>query len=594
MRLIPALSVAARMLAAPGGVLAAPFAAATAAPANATPGSTTAAPDVSMWRIGSLAPFAVRGGIVAVELSPADPRSPESQPSGWPQSLPMKRDDGTVVDAALAVILPAAPRPAPSWPQPVDDVRVITPTAFAALLAEGPLAGQVAIVALARFEEAFAGSFELAGARISPRWLDPDPSLAIASAPEAAGLRVEASGPGRPDAQSPGEYWRWVLLAQELDKSCAPPPFDRVGALYARHRAELWTAGLARIRSESASVAKDLRELLTARVRDPARDDGDGSVAAWVSQPAELSALLSILLDPQRSPASSMRAALGWMESRSPLTVWLESDAGGVVEIAAANPLPQEVVVRCAWLEAPKEAPLALLVPAHAVGRMRIERPEERASNVPGRGRGEPAARWLSGLTLRLECGTWNGRMLVGPGSFPVRPPGLGFASFVPALTLAAAQSQRLEPVAAPWRTTASIRRMGARWELFFECLRPTATADDHLEITIWDPLPAPVSLSIDERGSITMLEGTRPEGLAAHAHAFADRWRVRVELPISWIPGARLGEVERPLRLSIERRPGAEHGRQTAALAVPSWRPAAPIRADLGAWSEMPGTAAR
>jgi len=39
---------------------------------------------------------------------------------------------------------------------------------------------------------------------------------------------------------------------------------------------------------------------------------------------------------------------------------------------------------------------------------------------------------------------------------------------------------------------------------------------------------------------------------------------------------------------------PGAEQGRQSAGLAIPPWRPPAPIRADLAAWQDMPPIGAR
>lgn len=583
------------------------------AQASAPPAPSNA----SGWRVRSMTPVAVRGGVVAVEIEPSDARSPLAQPSKWPATLAARSDDGATRDAVLAVVTPAPRRAISSWTAPADDLVVLSPSAFAEAIASGRFAGEAVVVAMLRFDESFAGEFEMAGARVAPRWFDADPEMPIvaartgdaardAEAPAAATsperdsivdantLRIAGSADDRPDARSPGEYWRWVLLAQELEQRCEPPPWSGAGALYAQHRAELWCAALARIRRVSPSVAKELRELLTARARDPIRPAGADSVAIWISQATELNALLAILLDGQRSHEATMRAAMGWMQSRPPLTTWIESDSGDAVTLAAANPLPEEAVLRCAWLEAPKEAPVALLVPAHAVARIRIERPQASAARQPGQGRVELIERWRSGLTLRLESGAWRGRTVVGPGIFSVRPPGLGFSTFVPSLTLVAAQSQRLEPTPTPWRTTASIRRLAARWELFIECLRPAQTPEDVVEITIADPLEEPVRFTIDDGGTVTMIDGAQPADLAVHARRHADRWRVRIELPDAWIPRPQLGDPERVFQVAMERRPGPLQGRQTAVLAVPSWRPPPSIRADLSSWIEMPRPSAK
>jgi len=552
---------------------------------------------VGNWRIRTPTPVAVRGGVVAVEIEPADARSPMADPARWPESLQAKCDDGTVVDAVLGVITPAPARPVPSWTTPSDDLVVLTPSAFAAAIASGTISGEAIVVALIRFDAAHAGPFDLAGSRVAPKWFDADASVTIGESAEGkgddagagSGTPSSAGADDRPDRESPGEYWRWVLLAQELEHPCESPWWTGPAALYAQHRAELWCAGLARLRGVSASVATELRERLTARVRDPQRPDAHVQVAAWVAQPSELTALLAILLDTQRTPETSMRAALGWLESRSPLTIWIESDAGGAVTLAAANPMPEEIVLRCAWLEAPKEAQVALLVPAHQVARMRVERPFEATAPPSGRSRSEHAERWRSGLTLRLEAGAWRGRVIVGPGVFSVRPPGLGFSTFVPSLTLVSAQSQRMDRMPSQWSTTASVRRLAGRWEIFIECLAPIVVADDLVEVTIGDPLEIPVRFTVNDGGTITMIEGVRPTDLVAHARRHAYRWRVRIELPESWIPKSTLGDPERAIQIAMERRPGPAQGRQTAVLSVPSWRPPPPIRADLSSWIEMP-----
>lgn len=537
------------------------------------------------WRVRTPAPLAVRGGVVAVELELVDPTSADAGASGWPARLPVMTDTGVPLQATLGVVTTAPSRPAPGWTAPAEDLRIAAPAEFA--VDERPQ--EFIVIALVRVPAGGGEAIDLGRTRVQPRWIEPDPAFPVGAEVTSDTLVVAEGDADAPDARTPAEFWRWVLLAQELERPCAPPPFSGPAALYALHRAELWCAGLHRVRTASPSVAKELRELLTARVQDPSRAAPNDRIAAWIAQPGELSALLGVLLDPQRSSEATTRAALGWIEGRSPLTIWLESDGGGGVTIAAANPLPEERVLRCAWLEAPKEAPVALLIPSHSVARLRVERPAEAEPSVPGQPRGTRIERWRGGLTLRLESEAWRGRLLVGPGIFSVRPPGLGFSTFMPALTLAAAQAQRIEPVATPWRTTASLRRLAARWEIFVECLRPEAIVGDEIEITVGRRGSPPARFTVNETGAVSMSSESPSAGLAAHARVFADRWRVRVELPDGWIPTAELGETERLLTLSIERRPGASQGRQTSALPVPSWRPPAEIDADLGTWVDMP-----
>jgi len=548
------------------------------------------------WRVRSAAPFAVRGGVLAIELEPTGP------PASWSDEVALRREDGVEILATIAVVL-AAERPLdPSWTAPSDPIRVLSIEAYRAIVASSSSPPDAVFVALAPMDGDDQGVFSIAGSVVRPRWLDPLPPRPLDPAePEAASLPL-VEGDDRPDLASPGEWWRWELLADAMHTAAPTAPFEGVARLYALHRAELWRAGLARVRAASESVARELLELLTATVRDPLRGDADPSIAAWISEPAELTALLAILLDPSRNAASIMRSALAWMQSRTPLTVWVESDAGGQVVVAAANPLPEEVVVRCGWVESPRESPVALLVPAQQVARLRIERPVPKTPSSIDRTRGEPSERWQHALTLRLESGEWDGRLPVGPGVFPVRPPGLSFATFVPTLTLAAAQSRRIELPPIPWRSTASLRRLGARWELFIECLRPKPSPGDRVEVALAIPTSADaagpgsaaavavmVRFEVDERGSITMLEGTAPGDLAAHARSHADRWRVRIELPDAWIPPRVLGERERPLEVSFARRPAAGQGRQTAVLAVPAWCSPPRVRADVGTWIDLP-----
>ncbi len=572
---------------------------AAAGPAAGPAAVPAAGPEDARWGVRTTAPFAVRGGILAVELEPRTP------PAAWPPSVQVRGAGGLELNALVGVVVPA-PRPgAPRWTSPVDPIEVLTPEEFRARLAQSTAPIDSVVVALAPLPPSHPESMEVAGVAVKPRWLaapsrvnDPAKSDASDGAPTDAGSDVSIAADARrddlPAPELPSEYWRRVLLAQAEGRPAPPPPFTGPANLLARQRAELWQAGLARIGATSASVVAELVELLTARVEDPERPPESRSIAAWISRPGELDALLGLLLDPQRNAESAMRAALGWMDSRTPLTCWIESDAGGAVTLAVANPLPEEVVVRCAWLEAPRDAPLALLAAPRRVSRQSIERPAAPAAAPPGRTQSEPVERWRAGLNLRLECRGWKGQLPVGPGHFAVRPPGLAFASFAPVLTLASAQSQRIDLPTTPWRTTASLRRLGPRWELFVECLRPQPSPGDRVEVSLLRGDESGRRFTVDERGAVTMLEGEANGALVAHAKSHADRWRVRLELPDAWLPGLTLGEPERILRISIDREPGGGQGRQSAGLPVPPWRPPAPIGADPAAWREMPVGAGR
>ena len=517
------------------------------------------------WRVVTDRPAAVRGGVLALQLACDLP------PPQWPRTLAATLDGGTTVQGPVALILPEPPPDAPQWTSPAEEIWVGDPASPPAGLRG---AVDAAMVLFLQMPEGFSGGLDVGGTRVSPAWLDPSPPPASSAEP--------LQWPGTPRADRPAgrgmnEWWRWVLLGRRLE---AAPPAERGSErerLHARHLAQLWCAGLERVGRASPGVKAELLELLTATVKDEA---AGGDVAAWMARPGDLTSLLSLLVDPGRGDQDVMRAALAWCRARTPLTVWVESDAGAEVRVAVANPQAEEVVVRATWLGDPGGLPEAILVPARSVGRARLERPARAAP---------PAGEALPGEVMILAAQGWQGRFPVGPASFPVRPPGLSLAQFLPALTLAGAQSQRIEPAPPDVRTLASLRRLGPHWELFAECLSPGRLEGDSLEIRAGDPAHPAARVRISPDGRVEAVEGSVPADLTAHCRVAADRWRCRVELPASWMPQVELGRPGRPLEVAVSRLPGAARGRQTAVLAVPPWVAVPAVRAELSTWVDLP-----
>lgn len=507
----------------------------------------------------------VPGGVAAIPLAPTDGVYPA-------------RVDVTVAGLRTAAqVIFVAPGGAPTarhWTR--------APERIEAWLANdppppglGPPASAAEAFAMVELPASGTGDLDVAGTPVRARWL-PAPQRPRRDAPL---LAIPATvSDDRPDPSAAVEYFRWSLVAARQGARVGEPRGNAAERLWARHVDSLWCSGLERVRGRSRGVHAELLDALTGCVEDI---DTGRTVAGWIARPAELRSLLGILVDGERSDDDVVRAALTWLRARWTVTAWVEEDSGDRIRLAVANPGSEEVVLRCEWAGGDaKAAPSSAVAAPRRLTRAWIDRPLVQAVD------GDPLAGRDRPEVLEVRMGDLRMRIAVGAREYPVRPPGLSFGTFLPPLSLADAQAGAIEPMPAEWSTTASLRRRAGRWEMMIEAMRPAGTADpasDEVIVRFGDPATPDHAFAVTAAGAIEMRQGS-DDGVAAGFMAWDDRWRARIELPEAWLPAG--GHDARPMLVSLERVAGAGVARQSAALAQPPWRAAAPaVLVDLGAW---------
>lgn len=516
-------------------------------------------------------PAATVGGVLAIPLQ----GSPDDT---WPERMTIERvDGGASFEGSLAWISSAPPALERAWIS-ADERLEVRSVARAPQGAPPDSSGVVVLLAEAPAD--LRGPVRVSGVTVEPEWHPlaeprPDPGRPQLAAGDTPTL-------DRPDPAAPAEWFRWWLLADEV--SCRPPEpaGDAEAALYALHRAQLWQAGLDRVERVSPGVAREIREQLTATCVDR-RGDRSVRVAAWIARGDELAAMLSILLDATRTDEQVMEAMLTRLRERAPITCWIEADAGNAMRLAIANPSPQPVALRATWAESRFTPAVEIEVPAGQIARRTVDRPAELMPDPLTRNAAPGAG------TLVLAGSGWDMRVPVPPARVVPRPPAHAFGVLRPPLSLADAQRMRIAPPPPEWGTVASLRRRFGRWEIFAECLRPSATDLDELELVVaGDGVPA-MRVRMREAGD-PVVEG--PANLVLpriERGSFGDRWRCTIELPESWV------SPKGAMMLGIARAPGGAGTRQTGALAVPDWMPVPVLLLDpAGWWSGTPASSPR
>lgn len=504
----------------------------------------------------------VPGGVAAVPVE-RDAGRP------WPARVPV-RVGGLDSQAALVSIGTGGDDGSRWWTRsPARTVPVPAPSA--------PEGAPGTVFAMVELPASPVKELEVCGVPVTARWL-PAP---LPLRPDSPVLAVPATtSDDRPDPTTPAEHWRWALVAARQGAILGEARGDAAHRLWGRHVACLWLGGLERVRAHSRGIHADLLDVLAGSCEDA---DHRRTVGAWAMSPQELRALLAILLDADRSDADASQAALTWMNTRWTCTLWVEEDFGERIRIAIANPTAGERVVRFQWTATTGPSlPAAVVARPRSVTRAWIDRPPLQPGADPS------VIDRMRSESVEASDGEVRTRVVVGAREYPARPPGLSFGTFMPPLCLADAQARSIAPPPAEWRTSASLRRRGGRWELFIEAFRPEAAPDparDEVVVRLGDPEDPSQVFRITAEGSLEMRVGT-DAGVAAGFMAWQDRWRARVELPEEWLPPS--GTSARPLLVSVERTPGSSRARQCAGVARPSWIPAAPpILVDLGAWDD-------
>jgi hypothetical protein len=552
-------------------------------------------------------PIAPRGGIMMLPLEADDGTD------NWPASIDIHTADEGMLSGTVAWIHAVSPGSDRHWTEDPRSlaIRAVQPSddiARANLQAgEGPyLLIEMPVVSH--------GSLKLGKQTLKPLWVDlpPEPALDATQSLEGAAFAND-----RPDPASPFEYSRWAVRAIHHHEPAPLPAGDAVQRLAALHYAQLWCIGLHLLDRHDAGLAREVRHLLTRTCSDRTE-----RFAAWLADPQAAGALLDRLLHGLTKPEGLVEDVRGWVVAQSPLVIWPVSEFGDQVGLAAFTFSDDPVTATLRWEGASEGSAVARFEPG-VLTHVNIDR------LPPGAGRGgltgaarmsEPARQ-----ALLIETGRHELRLEFGPRQTIARTPGVYLSSFRPPLTLAEAQARFMRGWPADRATTAELRRISGRWELFVESLRPTAatpaspppnwsvrTVEDlrgHEAITIMlgeapeaivnaanlpqathgMPPSSPNAfawLTVPETGWQQLVRGHNDGTLQVHRRSLDDRWFCRIVVPETWLPTPGQG----PLKLALIRSHGDSSQLECCpGLSVP-WRAAtAPIAIDLEHWDDLP-----
>ena len=452
------------------------------------------------------------------------------------------------------------------------------------------VAGDVAdarqsLLLLARLPEDGDGELRIGDRRLEPTWVD----IPARDQSDRGGQLALAASTARPDHESPFEYWRWVLLADQFNvEPPDPAAYGEHGRLVAEHYASLWAIGLSRLAQHDLDLAGRLEEALTRICLD-----GNHAFAAWPVDPAALSRLLGLLLDMNRPIAVAASDIAGWIDRQERPFFWVASTGQEVVRLSVVNPAAEAVVAQFTWPAvdgafAEPPVPIAVELPGGRLTSVTLDRPAGTPGDVAE--------------ILQIRVGQWSQQLAVAPGGLPVTPPGLTLPPAQRALTLARARSGQRAVPPNEYGTLMQIRKRQGRWEAFIECLRPSP--NDVAEDSVPAPDQAasrgillvvkkepgdepPVQLVIPETGWHRLLRGENDGTLQIHRQAYADRWYCRVVLPDAWLGALIPGDTT---AVGLMRIFPDQRAAQFAPHPAPPWRlQPGTTSLDLTQWSDLP-----
>lgn len=537
-------------------------------------------------------PIAVRGGVLLVPLVR---RSPDV---AWPTSVDLHLSDGRRIVGQIAK-LESREVLRPQWTSPQ------------LMIATAPAVGESDIVLLAPLPADGDDEIRLGEQEIKPVWMNP---LAATAAPSTSEIALHASD--LPDPTAPSEYYRSILQAHRMGTLAPPATGKPNDVLYARAIAGMWSAAIARLQENDQLTSDLLLSDLTGRAHC-VRGKVTTSFAAWESDETELNSLLRSLLTPRTDGIVLVESAKAWLEGRSPILFWLDSDEGESVVIGAANPRSESIAMTFRWQDQLSLAATVEVAPESVqfvtIARARISQsdavvideslatamrehglssmlpPAQLAGPNPGRAAIEASAR--AQPILVAEHGVNKVAIQVGFGRVAVRPPGLGFGAMRPASTLAQTRAGILRAPPVEWSTSVGLRRRPAGWELLIECLAPADANPNKDEITVTCDAGFRHTVSVRSDGTVQAQDESVEMG--CHVHQHSDRWRVRLPLPESWVTPTNAPEGK--MTISIARTiegtgsdaPSAFARRQFAGLAPLMVEPRAKgIPIDLSSWT--------
>jgi len=534
-------------------------------------------------------PVAVRGGVLMVPLAL------QGGSGVWPAAVTIRMQDGRTIAARTASIEP----------------RVGSSSGWTAIQnGTGTTAPESAkpVVLLAPLPSDGDGPLWIGDQRLDPFWLDPWP------APERAAGEWSLRADDLPDGSLPDQHFRTALMAQWFGSEVPEWIGGDVDRLYARAIAGLWSAAIARLHENEPRLAECVVASVCGRCHG-LLDGEDTTLGAWETRADRLNELLRSLLDPLANGLVLAEGARLWLDARANPLCWLEHDDGEHVHVLVANPRAEPLAVAFRWpnirtpsLEAeiapesfqsfsvPRERAemeqLTLMDPTlreaiEAHGLAALLPPGERSEASGARTSMEQQVRSMP--VLLVDCAQTTALLPVGFGRAAARPPGIDFGALLPAVTLDEMRAGASAPLPTEWITSAVLRRRPSGWELLVEARLDPAVVVQSDRITVTVESDTVRSLTCSRDGSVRSSGGDYTEEIGVHRSA--DRWRVRIPLPVTWVScgGQAPAKIELALERTLECQGSAIplRARRQFAGASPPWtRPVARrIPIDLSSW---------
>ena len=227
------------------------------------------------------------------------------------------------------------------------------------------------------------------------------------------------------------------------------------------------------------------------------------------------------------------------------------------MQVAVFSMRDEPIVARLSW-RGFDQPPIEAQIEPGALMHLRVDRPAPPKPGVIGMpGPPEPGR-----FILLVEATGRQWEIPFGPRVTQARPPGVFFHPLAAPMTLADVQTSRRLGVGNDYATHVHLRKLGGRWEVFFESHRPqfapmpqgqevelpeTLRSYDDLrgieavtlflgsnDIAAETTSPA-IWLTVPENGFWRLMRGVNDGTLQVHRKSFVDRWYCRVVLPDSW-----------------------------------------------------------
>lgn len=493
-------------------------------------------------RTPMLEPIAINGGVLMLPLHADTPGD------HWPATYSLRLSNGRHLDGRV-VWIDTDNRFAPTrW---TDDprglaVRPICPTDDSAGLDANSSLGPFLV---ARLPFNVQGVIQFGKQTLTPRWIEPP--FGFTRRKELLPTLPRHGSTDLPDPDSPFEFWRWSLMARKLGVNTPQLDFDESQRLVADYLAGLWLFGMDNLIRVNSKLADECLNLLT-RVGS----DGDRSIALWSADPRRSGQLLSLLIDPNRIGNDLAEPVGSWIEQHAPLLFWKEAEYPDHVRLVVVNTSNETTVVTFRWMQA-SSAPIAFPFEPGMLKKVRLDRMSE-IRDLPGRLPG-PGIRDAEILLVQVRGRQY--RMDFTPPMVTAVPPGLYFSQFANPLTLADIQMGRQNLMSPSHATIAHVRRLDGRWEMFFDCRRPSsglpenqssATSvlgafSNHADVRGVEAVTLLIGsegeeddarfvLTVPETGAFRLFRGANDGTLEIHRRSYLDRWYCRIVLPDDWL----------------------------------------------------------